>query len=178
MLGGTFLLLIQLIFLSSVCSFKKLQRYATFGKLQTSAIVWTHYQSFVRLVSSFPRVKCSSKKNVNISPEYYCDHALGPLELKVDDIKRAKPMWKFNNSLLLHKEYLKLVKDTILKVKQLYSLPQEREMSSTRHTHLEGYQIYDQLFFEMILLEIRGKTISYETYKKKQARQKENELRS
>ena len=87
-------------------------------------------------------------------------------------------MWKFNNSLLLHKEYLKLVKDTILKVKQLYSLPQEREMSSTRHTHLEGYQIYDQLFFEMILLEIRGKTISYETYKKKQARQKENELRS
>ena len=30
----------------------------------------------------------------------------------------------------------------------------------------------------MILLEIRGKTISYTTYKKKQARQKENELRS
>ena len=39
MLGGTFLRLIQLIFLL------KLQRYATFGKLQTSAIVWTHYDS-------------------------------------------------------------------------------------------------------------------------------------
>ena len=46
-------------------------------------------------------------------------------------------------------------------------------MSSTR-----GYQINDQLFFEMILLEIRGKTISYAAYKKKQSRQKENELRS
>ena len=98
--------------------------------------------------------------------------------MKVNDIKRAKPMWKFNNSLLLHKEYLKLVKDTILKVKQLYSLPQEREMSSTRDIHHAGYQIYDQLFFEMILLEIRGKTISYATYNKTQARQKENELRS
>ena len=30
----------------------------------------------------------------------------------------------------------------------------------------------------MILLEIRGKTISYAAYKKKQARQKENKLRS
>ena len=44
MLGGIFLRLIELIFLSSVCYFKKLQRYATFGKLQTSAIVWTHHQ--------------------------------------------------------------------------------------------------------------------------------------
>ena len=43
MLGGTFLRLIQLIFLSSVCYFKKLQRYATFAKFQTSAIVWTHH---------------------------------------------------------------------------------------------------------------------------------------
>ena len=44
MLGGTFLRLIKLMFLSSVCYFQKLQRYATFGKLQTSAIVWTHHQ--------------------------------------------------------------------------------------------------------------------------------------
>ena len=34
------------------------------------------------------------------------------------------------------------------------------------------------IIFEMILLEIRGKSISYAAYKKKQARQKENELRS
>ena len=84
-------------------------------------------------------------------------------------------MRKFNNSLLRNKEYAKLVKDTILKVKQQYSLPQEGEMSSTRDTHHAGYQINDQLFFEMILLEIRGKTISYAAYKKKQSRQKENE---
>ena len=44
MLGGTFLHLIQLIFLSSVCFFKKLQRSATFGKLQTGAILWTYHQ--------------------------------------------------------------------------------------------------------------------------------------
>ena len=87
-------------------------------------------------------------------------------------------MWKFNNSLLLHKEYLKLVKDTILKVKQQCSLPQEGEMSSARDTHHADHQINDQLFFEMIRLEIRGKTILYAACKKKQARQKQKELRS
>ena len=88
-------------------------------------------------------------------------------------------MWKFNNSLLRDKEYAKLVKDTILKVKQQYSFPQEGEMSSTRDTHHAGYQINDQVcVFLMILQEIRGKTISYAACKKKQARQKENELRS
>ena len=51
-------------------------------------------------------------------------------------------------------------------------------MSSTRDTQHAGYQISDQLSFEMILLEIRGKIILYAAYKKKQARQKENEFRS
>ena len=58
MLGGTFLHFIQLIFLSSVCYFKKLQRYATFGKLRTSAIVWTHHYADVGRVCS---VHCSRK---------------------------------------------------------------------------------------------------------------------
>ena len=51
-------------------------------------------------------------------------------------------------------------------------------MSSPRDTHHACYQINDQLFFEMVLLEIRWKIILYAAYKKKQARQKENELRS
>ena len=37
-------------------------------------------------------------------------------------------------------------------------------------------QISDQLFFEMILLEIRGKTISYATYRKKEDRKREENL--
>ena len=106
-------------------------------------------------------------KKANISPGYCSDHALVSLELKVNDIKRGKPLWKFNNSLLRDKEYAKLVKDTILKVKQQYSLPQEGEMSSARDTHHADHQINDQLFFEMIRLEIRGKTILYAACKKK-----------
>ena len=142
---------------------------------------WRRFESFVQgrldyfLLSQELNVQV---KKANISPGYCSDHALVSLELKVNDIKRGKPLWKFNNSLLQDKEYAKLVKDTILKVKQQYSFPQEGEMSFTRDTHHAGYQINDQLFFEMILLEIRGKTISYAAYKKKQARQKENKLRS
>lgn len=142
---------------------------------------WRRFKSFVQgrldyfLLSQELNVQV---KKASISPGYCSDHLLVSLELKVNDIKRGKPLWKFNNSLLRDKEYAKLVKDTILKVKQQYSLPQKGEMSSTRDTHHAGYQINDQLFFEMILLEIRGKTISYAAYKKKQARQKENKLRS
>ena len=63
-------------------------------------------------------------------------------------------------------------------MKQQYSFLHEGEMSSTRDTHHAGYQINDQLFFEMVLLEIRGITISNAAYKEKQARQKANELGS
>ena len=142
---------------------------------------WRRFKSFVQgrldyfLLSQELNVQV---KKASISPGYCSDHVLVSHELKVNDIKRGKPLWKFNNSLLRDKEYAKLVKDTILKVKQQYSFPQEGEMSFTRDTHHAGYQINDQLFFEMILLEIRGKTISYAAYKKKQARQKENKLRS
>ena len=142
---------------------------------------WRRFKSFVqgRLDYFFLSQELNVQvKKANISPGYCSDHALVSLELKVNDIKRGKPLWKFNNSLLRDKEYAKLVKATILKVKQQYSLPQKGEMSSTRDTHHTGCQINVQLFFEMILLEIRGKTISYAAYKKKQARQKENKLRS
>ena len=43
---------------------------------------------------------------------------------------------------------------------------------------MQAIRLMISCFFEMILLEIRGKTISYAAYKKKQPRQKENELRS
>ena len=43
---------------------------------------------------------------------------------------------------------------------------------------MQAIRLMISCFFEMILLEIRGKTISYAAYKEKQARQKENELRS
>ena len=43
---------------------------------------------------------------------------------------------------------------------------------------MQAIRLMISCFFEMILLEIRGKTISYAAYKKKQARQKENKLRS
>ena len=94
------------------------------------------------------------------------------LELKINDIKRGKPLWKFNNWLLRDKEYAKLVKDTILKVKQQYSFPQEGEMSSTRDIHHAGYQVNDQLFFEMILIEIREKNYFICSIKKEASKAK------
>ena len=55
-------------------------------------------------------------------------------------------MWKFNNSLPLDKEYVKLVMDTILEVKRQCCLSQEGQTSSTRGTRHAGYQINDKCF--------------------------------
>jgi len=70
------------------------------------------------------------------------------IELKVNDIKRGKPLWKFNNSLLPDKEYAKLVKDMILKVKQQYSLPQEGEMSSLETPIMQAIRLMISCFLK------------------------------
>ena len=70
-------------------------------------------------------------KKVNISPGYCSDHALVSLELKANDIKRGKRLWKFNNSLLRDKEYAKLVKDTILSLLLIF---------------MKGFQTWDSIF--------------------------------
>ena len=68
---------------------------------------WRPFKSFVQgrldyfLLSQELNVQVNK---ANISPGYCSDHALVSLELKVNDIKRGKPLWKFNNALLRDKE--------------------------------------------------------------------------
>ena len=73
-------------------------------------------------------------------------------------------------------EYIKVVKECIQRVKEQYMLPiYNLEHIIENEQNLE-FQISDQLFLETLIMEIRGKTISYSSYKKKQNNLREHNL--
>ena len=103
-------------------------------------------------------------------------HVLFVLSFQINDFKRGNGLWKFNNSLLRDMEYIKVVKECIQRVKEQYMLPiYNLEYIIENEQNLE-FQIPDQLFLETLLMEIRGKTISYSSYKKKQNNLREHNL--
>ena len=99
------------------------------------------------------------------------------LTFRTDIVRKHRPFWKFNNSLLRDIVFVNLMKQVILDLKKQYAVP----VYDKENTHLIRDEdltlmIDDQLFFEMILLEIRGKCISHATYKKKEMAKLETEI--
>ena len=84
---------------------------------------------------------------------YRTDHSIIYLTIDTMVCQRGKGFWKFNVSLLYDPVYVKLVKEEIYNVKTQY------------HTKIN--EVNPQTFFEMLKLNIRGKTISYSSYKSK-----------
>ena len=73
-----------------------------------------------------------------------------------------KGTWKFNNRLLQDEEYIKIVKDCIAKVIGQCKAEDKENMFDIK------FSIDDQLFWETLKIMLRGKTISYSTFKKKE----------
>ena len=118
-------------------------------------------------------------EQTEIEMGYRTDHSLIKLTLKTSEESKGRSFWKFNNSLLKDNEYIKMVKKVILDVKKQY-IDEEKSPKDKNIEDLTPEELYltinNQLFFEMILLEIRGKTISYSVFKKKQKDKKEEKL--
>ena len=112
-----------------------------------------------------------------IGKSYRSDHSLVTLFIKKDPWKRDRQYWKFNNSLLKDTAYIKEIKNTIQNVKKDYALPvyNHENIDCVPDTNLD-LLVSDQLFFEMILLKIREKTICYSSHKKKSESKYEREL--
>ena len=92
-----------------------------------------------------------------VKPGYRSDHSSVVLEIKFNAFQRGRGLCKFNNSLLLDKIYVDKVKDTIQQVHDQYASPLDNKLDN-----IEGHK-----FLEILLMEIRGITISYSSYKKK-----------
>ena len=93
----------------------------------------------------------------SISYGYRTDHSLINLSLKLSDITPGRGYWKFNNSLLFDSDFASIIEGVIFDTINDYAcIPHCRDnMSSISHTDI-NFIIDDQLFFEILLLNIRG----------------------
>ena len=120
----------------------------------------------------------TSVKDITFLPSYRSDHSSVVLSLQINEFRKGKGLWKFNTSLLKDKTYIEEVKKCINNVKERYMLPvyNFEYFKDNINDELMEFSISNQLFLEMLLMEIRGKTISYSAYKKKQKIERENIL--
>ena len=91
------------------------------------------------------------------------------MHIVISKLKIGKGIWKFNKSLFKIKDYLELVNKIIFtKKKTKYAIP----VYSTEYVRNENesikFNIYDDDFLEVIFLQIRGETIKFASYLKKQ----------
>ena len=112
-----------------------------------------------------------------IGASYRSDHSLVTLELNFTNISHGKSYWKHNNSLLTELEYLKTMNKQILDVKKQYALPVYNidEIDNIPNTEIQ-FNINDQLFLDVLLMELRGQSISYASFKNKQRNNLEKDL--
>lgn len=113
-----------------------------------------------------------------ILPGYRTDHSAVFLHIDFGKFQKGNSYWKFNNSLLYDQDYVNQIKKLILDVKcqyaselQLYDLP----IDEIPNEFIQ-FSINDQLFLEVLLMEIRGKSISYSSYLKKKNEKLEEKL--
>ena len=115
----------------------------------------------------------------NIVPGFRSDHSATSLSLIFNKVQKCKTFWKFNNSLLRNPEYIREIKSTILHVKCQYAAtPYNLENINKIENETFHPNINPQLFFEMILLAIRSKTIAFSSARKRQEVDRVQQLES
>ena len=110
---------------------------------------------------------------VNIKPGHRSDHSLVEVTFNFCDQKWRPGIWRFNNSLLRDPTFVQEMKQCIKNTVEQYRLDnQETNVPNEEVT----FSIDDQLLFEVIKLEIRGKTIAYSSAQKRELNKNEKEL--
>ena len=108
--------------------------------------------------------------NANIGYVYRSDHSPVNIELKFTTQIQGPGTWKFNNSLLSDTEYIQIVKNCVLETITQYKTDGNDDIEHAT------YSINDQLLWEIMKVMIRGKTISYSSFKKKERDKEEKQL--
>ena len=94
-------------------------------------------------------------ENSVIKPGYRSDHSIAVIDLKFNSFERGRGLWKFNSNLLHDKDYIDKIKQKIREFEKQY--PHDSAID-TDHSSL----------LEILLMEIRGMTISYSSFKKRE----------
>jgi hypothetical protein len=116
-------------------------------------------------------------EKVIIENSYRSDHSGVVLSIKLSKLKKGKGLWKFNNSLLTDKDYVKIVKETVKKIIHQYAaLVYDLKNLDLIPKEEIQFTINSQLFLETLLMEIRGITISFSVFKKKKSNDLEKRI--
>ena len=107
-----------------------------------------------------------------IKPGYRSDHLIVELELNFNSLKRGRGIWKMNNSLLKDEKYINMTKECIKNTKLQYRV----NNVLSHEDNPDDFLINSQLLFEVIKLEIRGRTIAYSSALKRSTDKQEKEL--
>ena len=91
-------------------------------------------------------------ENATITPGFRTDHSLISLKLQLHDQKRGPGFWKLNTSLLVDKDYVDRIKGVIDSSSKFFK---------SQNTHPD-------LLWELVKAEVRGESIKYSSFKKKQ----------
>lgn len=112
-----------------------------------------------------------------ILPGYLTDHSMILLELRLTNFTKGRGFWRFNNSLLKDRQYIQQVKDIIERTKVEYAIPvYNRDVIKELSLEEIQFTISDQLFLEMLLLNIRGMTLPFCAAKKRHTNMKRETL--
>ena len=99
------------------------------------------------------------------------------LELNFTNFKQGRSYWKHNNSLLSDVDYINQIFEKIVEVKQQYALPvyNLEDLDKIPNEAIQ-FTINHQLFLDVLLMEIRGKFISFSSFKNKERDTREKYL--
>ena len=135
---------------------------------------WRKFGSIKRARLDFLLVSASLLpfvEDADILPGIASDHSIPYIDVDISNFKRGRGFFKFNNSLIKDGDYVKLVNETIRSVtafyaEEIYKKDFLEQMTPEQQQKIV-LSINPQLFLETLLLEIRGKTIGYCAWKKR-----------
>ena len=111
----------------------------------------------------------------NIKSSYRSDHSIIELKICLSKFNHGKGVWKMDNTLLKNKDYLDLINKVIIEEKFKYALP----IYSCEYINTNDdiqLTIECDLFLEVLVMRIRGETIKFGSYLKKQQKTMESNL--
>lgn len=109
-------------------------------------------------------------KDADILVGYRSDHSLIKLEIEFRIEKQFRNYWKFNSALLRDHYIVEEINKTIEDIKNQYAvLVYDREAIKTMSPAELQFTISDQLFLDVLLMEIRKKTMELSAKKKQVA---------
>ena len=116
-------------------------------------------------------------KETEILLGYRSDHSFIALDLEFKKVEKYKNFWKFNSSLLKDDKCTKQIKETINKVKIQYAAHVYNidEIEKIPNEELQ-LTISDNLFLDVLLMEIRSTIICFAINKKKNDKDEEIDL--